>query len=128
MQYLENIPITSASEDYTLVKFVDDLLERVAANIASNAIVIPIFQSFNLLLEADILSRLGDDDGGRERYGPSSTQSTFLRPLTEVPRLQKLCSNATRNVTKWKNVERINEAMKMYASLLLHSVGCTDRT
>jgi hypothetical protein len=81
---MEGVPVTSTSGAYTLVEFVDDLLERLTLNIASNAISIPIFQTFNLLLEADILSGLADASEGCERYGPShfSTQSAFFAVLT----------------------------------------------
>jgi len=61
------LPISSSSGQYSLNLFVDDLLQRITSNITSNAQVIPLFHTFNFLLEADILPRLADDDSGLER-------------------------------------------------------------
>ncbi|KAJ2930923.1 hypothetical protein H1R20_g6183, partial [Candolleomyces eurysporus] len=99
VEYMKSIPTTSEGDEYSVAAFVDDLLDRATSNITSNAIVIPLFQTFNILLEAEILHRLADDSDG-------------------CTRLQRLCACATKNVTKWKNVQRINEAMKIVIGLL----------
>ena len=64
---MKSIPVTSEGDDYSVASFVDDLLDRATLNITSNAVVIPLFQTFNLLLEAEILHRLADDSDGYTR-------------------------------------------------------------
>ncbi|KAF5311690.1 hypothetical protein D9611_009412 [Ephemerocybe angulata] len=99
IEYMETLPVSSETDEYTVVAFVDDLLHRVTSNLTSNAIVIPLFHTFNFLFEAGVLERLADDDAGYER-------------------LEKLRVCATKNVARWKNIERINEAMKIVVALL----------
>ena len=42
-------------------------MEKAKSNLGSNNNVIPILQTFNVLLEADALTSLGDDEEGLAR-------------------------------------------------------------
>ena len=46
---------------------VNDLGTRAKANMTSNAIVTPILQTLNILLEGDVLGRLVDDEEALKR-------------------------------------------------------------
>ncbi|TFK27742.1 TBCD protein [Coprinopsis marcescibilis] len=82
---------------YNVLSLLDDLLDRVTSNGNANKLVIPIFQAFNVLLEENCLELSVEDDRG-------------------VERLRRLVTLTTKNVGKWKNVQRILEAMKMQVS------------
>ena len=52
---------------YTLQALVADLIATAKSNLNSNTNVIPVFQAFNALLEADALERLCyNEDGIKE--------------------------------------------------------------
>lgn len=52
---------------YSLISLVDDLGARAKANMTSNTIVIPVLETFNVLLEGDALVRLVEDADGLKR-------------------------------------------------------------
>jgi len=62
-------------------------------------IVVPILQTFNVLLAGDALNRLSDDSRG-------------------IKSLQQLLSIVTRNVARLKSIPRILESMKIVVHLL----------
>ncbi|KAJ6512250.1 TBCD protein [Mycena vitilis] len=102
--YSKSLPL-SAKEDadtglgYNLVALARDLLNRARANLSSNGVVIPILQTFNVLLEADSLRRLTEDLQGETS-------------------LQDLVSIVTKNVVRLKSVLRIHESMKIVVNTL----------
>lgn len=52
---------------YSLRGLVGDLIAPASRNLLSNAIVIPALQTFNVLLEADALEPLYEDEQGLAR-------------------------------------------------------------
>lgn len=66
--YARALPIQSDhSSSYGLTDFVLDLINHAKSNITSNAIVVPVLQTFNILVEGDALNRLDDNDKGLRR-------------------------------------------------------------
>ncbi|KAF9454706.1 ARM repeat-containing protein [Macrolepiota fuliginosa MF-IS2] len=96
--YAKSLPI-SDSNGYTLVDMVTDIIDMAKANPASNAVVIPLLQTFTMLLEADALRSLAD-------Y-PEGTAS-----------LLALLSLASRNVGRLRSIQRIQESMKITTNLI----------
>ena len=71
MAYVQKLSVVSAeSGGYDLRTLVADLLAQVRGSLSNNNIVIPVFQTFNVLLEADALEGLYEDDEGLKRYSP----------------------------------------------------------
>jgi tubulin-specific chaperone D len=54
--YARSLPLGGVT--YNLVNLAQDLINHAKANTSSNAVVIPILQTFTILLEADVLQRL----------------------------------------------------------------------
>ena len=70
VDYIEELPVFSDSTNsFSLLDLVNSLIERIKPNLSSNTIVVPILQTFNVLLEADSLRRLSDKPQGVERQG-----------------------------------------------------------
>ncbi|KAF7314250.1 TFCD-C domain-containing protein [Mycena kentingensis (nom. inval.)] len=88
-----------AERGYHLCGIGSDLLGHARTNLAANSVVVPVLQTFNVLLEADVLGRLSEIS-----HGLSS--------------LQDLLAIATRNVARLKNIQRIQESMKIVANML----------
>ena len=57
-----------AEGEYSLRGLAADLLTQVRGNLAANNIVIPVLQTFSVLLEADAFEPLFGDDEGLKRY------------------------------------------------------------
>lgn len=53
--------------EYDLCRLAADLLVQAKRNLASNGIVIPILQTFNILLDADVFEELEEDPNGLKR-------------------------------------------------------------
>ncbi|KIP05394.1 hypothetical protein PHLGIDRAFT_119908, partial [Phlebiopsis gigantea 11061_1 CR5-6] len=66
---------------------------------AANAVVVPVLQTFGLLLEADALAPLFDDAEGLQS-------------------LQHLLALCTRGVDRFKSVQRIGASLRIVAQLL----------
>ncbi|KAI0061711.1 TBCD protein [Artomyces pyxidatus] len=100
IEYARSLPLADGEKQhYDLVSFVHDAIAQAKTNLGSNNNVIPVLQLFNLLLEADVLDRLVED--------PANLKS-----------LQALLSMTSRGVSKLKNVQRIQECMKVVINLL----------
>jgi tubulin-specific chaperone D len=65
--YVKTLPLAVEGDTYDLLTFLDDLLGRITANAGSNKVVLPIFQTFHLLLEEGCLTPVADDEGGLKR-------------------------------------------------------------
>ncbi|KAJ6508836.1 TBCD protein [Mycena sanguinolenta] len=91
--------VEEAKLGYNLVTLVQDLLAHARANLTSNAVVVPVLQTFNVLLEADALRRLSEDPKGESS-------------------LQDLLSIVSRNVARLKRIQRIHESMKIVVNTL----------
>ncbi|KAG6890812.1 hypothetical protein C0995_003245 [Termitomyces sp. Mi166 len=66
--YVKLLPVTNKERGYDLHTLVEDLIARAKSNLASNAIVIPVLQTFNVLLEGDALTKIFDDPLGSKRF------------------------------------------------------------
>ncbi|KAG1885037.1 TBCD protein [Suillus subluteus] len=102
VSFAQGLPLSPNNSGYSLFELCDDLIECAQGKTTSNAVVVPILQTFNMFLEADVLSHLSSVDSG-----PSI--------------LEKLLNIATRNVLRLKNVQRVQESMKIVVNLLVVS-------
>ncbi|KAG1772386.1 TBCD protein [Suillus occidentalis] len=102
VSFARGLPLCPSDSGYSLFELCDDLIECAQGRTTSNAVVVPILQTFNMLLEADVLSPLSSVDSG-----PS--------------KLEKLLNIVTRNVLRLKNVQRVQESMKIVVNLLVVS-------
>lgn len=102
VSFAQGLPLSAGDSGYSLSEMCDDLIECAQGTTTSNAVVVPILQTFNMLLEADVLSHLSSVDSG-----PS--------------KLEKILNIATRNVLRLKNVQRVQESMKIVVNLLVVS-------
>ncbi|KAJ7459837.1 TBCD protein [Mycena latifolia] len=84
---------------YSLVGLARDLLTYARSNVTSNGVVVPVLQTFNVLLEADALRRLPEDSQGE----------ASLRDLLAI---------VTKNVGRLKSIQRIHESMKIVVNTL----------
>jgi hypothetical protein len=67
LTYVRSLPVSPGQAGYDLNSLVDDLISNLKAHVTSNVVVVPILQTFNLLLEGDALYQLSDDPHGVER-------------------------------------------------------------
>ncbi|KDR82781.1 hypothetical protein GALMADRAFT_220773 [Galerina marginata CBS 339.88] len=100
VRFTQSLPLAnSPTSAYCLLELVEDLINHAKSNMNLNSVVIPVFQTFTILLEADALRQLPN-----ERSGLQS-----LKTLTHM---------ASKNVNKLKSVQRIHESMKIVVNLL----------
>ncbi|KNZ80978.1 Tubulin-specific chaperone D [Termitomyces sp. J132] len=99
ISYVKLLPVTNKNNGYDLITLVEDLIARAKSNLASNVIVIPVLQTFDILLEGDALTNIFDD--------PLGSKS-----------LQQLLDMTTKNISRIKSVPRIHECMKITVHLL----------
>ncbi|KZT73795.1 ARM repeat-containing protein [Daedalea quercina L-15889] len=98
--YARGLPVSATqSGRYDQCRLAQDLVTQASRNLASNNIVVPVLQTFNVLLESDVCEELSDD--------PAGLQS-----------LRALLSIATRNVARLKNHQRIVMSMRIVVNLL----------
>ncbi|KAI0086506.1 ARM repeat-containing protein [Irpex rosettiformis] len=100
--YAHGLSVRDEAVEYDLNRLATDLLAQAKRNLALNSIVIPVLQTFNVLLDADAFELLEEDTDG-------------------LKSLHSLLSICARNVTKIKNVQRIVASMKVVANLLTMS-------
>jgi len=68
VKFAQGLPLVKdQTSTYSLSELVVDLIDHAKSNMTSNAIVIPVFQTFNILLEADVLRQLPDEVSGLPR-------------------------------------------------------------
>ncbi|GJE97138.1 tubulin folding cofactor D C terminal domain-containing protein [Phanerochaete sordida] len=96
--YARTLPVESA-EGYDLRELAADLLAPVRGNLASNNAVIPVLQTFDILLEADAFEDLYEDVEG-------------------LKSLRYLLSISSKGVAKFKNVQRVSASMRIVVDLL----------
>lgn len=63
--FAKTLPLKSVG--VSLISIVGDLGTRAKSNMTSNAIVIPVLQTLNVLLDEDVLGCLVDDEEGLKR-------------------------------------------------------------
>ncbi|EMD39955.1 hypothetical protein CERSUDRAFT_45983 [Gelatoporia subvermispora B] len=80
ISYAQSLPVTSVEKDrYDLLRFIRDLMSQISRNFSSNNVVIPVLQTFHILLEADVFEPLAEDDQGLNRY--CFAQSEIFCPI-----------------------------------------------
>ena len=86
--YAKGLPITSsAPSGYDLVTFIGDLIAHAKSHLTQNGVVIPVLQTFNILIGGDALDRLSEDMEGMKRFVRSTRgDSPMLNPLPQPPR------------------------------------------
>ncbi|KAI0670789.1 TBCD protein [Trametes maxima] len=100
VEYALRLPIiTDALDHYDQRGLARDLLAQAQKNTSSNNVVIPVLQTFNVLLEAAVFESLPRDVEGLQV-------------------LRSLLSLVTRNVSRLKNPQRINGSMRCLINLL----------
>lgn len=115
VEYSKSLPLAGDTDPeigYNLVELAGDLLSHARANFTSNGVVVPVLQTFNVLLEADALRRLQEDSHGETRFvawGSIWSLPSFCLLCS----LQDLLSIVTKNVARLKSIQRILESMKM---------------
>ena len=77
--YARTLPVESIDGGYDLRGLASDLLAQVKGNLSSNNAVIPVLQTFNVLLEADVFEPLFDDVEGLKRYRSNLLPVTLSR-------------------------------------------------
>ena len=67
--YVRDLPVnTSKPGGYDQRGLAQDLVNQANRNLSSNNVVVPILQTFNVLLESDVFEALPEDPTGLERY------------------------------------------------------------
>lgn len=68
IKFTQGLPLSrSPTSPYSVLELVNDLINHAKSNMASNAIVVPVFQTFTILLEADALRQVPRDPYGLQR-------------------------------------------------------------
>lgn len=67
MAYAQGLPVNDESAAYDSSRLAADLLALAKRNLASNNIVIPVLQTFNVLLDTDAFEELDQDPEGLKR-------------------------------------------------------------
>jgi tubulin-specific chaperone D len=62
--YARSLPASTPDPAYDLIGLVDDLMAHAKLHITSNSVVVPVLQTFNVLLETDALEALVLDPVG----------------------------------------------------------------
>ncbi|RDB18014.1 Tubulin-specific chaperone D [Hypsizygus marmoreus] len=99
ISYVKSLPLTSEGVEYNVSTLVEDLIAHAKSQITSNSVVVPVLQTFNVLLEGDALMRLAANSRG-------------------IASLEQLLTLVTRNVARLKSIPRIQESMKIVVNLL----------
>ncbi|KAF8635864.1 hypothetical protein AX15_000054 [Amanita polypyramis BW_CC] len=98
--YVKNLPTAACTNGaFDVISLIDSLTELARRNFSNNNIVVPIFQTFNILLENNTIQRLSQH--------PSGLQS-----------LQAVLEIVMRNISRIKSIARVHEAMKIVINLL----------
>ncbi|CCM03543.1 uncharacterized protein FIBRA_05677 [Fibroporia radiculosa] len=92
--YTRTLPVAAEGTAYDLCGLARDLLAQAKRNLGANSVVVPVLQTYNLLLEADV-------------FEPLATNLAGLECLAE------LLAIASRNVCRLKNHQRIIMSMRM---------------
>ena len=73
--YVRNLPVnTTKPGGYDQCGLAQDLVNQATRNLSSNNVVVPVLQTFNVLLESDVFEALPEDSTGLARYVMSASQ------------------------------------------------------
>lgn len=68
VKYAQGLPsVRTPTSTYSVLELVDDLIGYAKSNMTSNTVVVPVFQTFTILLEADVLRHIVDEPSGLKR-------------------------------------------------------------
>lgn len=68
VKFAQGLPLVKdQTSTYSVSELVVDLIAHAKSNMTSNAIVVPVFRTFNVLLEADVLRKLPNEISGLPR-------------------------------------------------------------
>jgi hypothetical protein len=68
VKFAQSLPLVKdQTSTYSLSELVVDLIDHAKSNMTANAIVVPVFRTFNVLLEADVLRQLPNEVSGLPR-------------------------------------------------------------
>ncbi|TRM60520.1 armadillo-type protein [Schizophyllum amplum] len=100
--YAATLPVSSTEDEqaYSLPDLLQDVLDHGQANFTSNLVFVPVLQTFNVLV------------GSEKLQDALSTKGECTVKLSAVR------SVATKNISRLKNVQRIQESMKIVVNLL----------
>jgi tubulin-specific chaperone D len=116
VSFANSLSLTGSEQaPYGLVQLARQLLARAQANLSSNNAVIPVLQTFEILLEADALDRLQETEDGMKVYASCGSWKDVYSILNITSfRLSELKTLVSRQVGKLKNTQRIMLCMQMY--------------
>ncbi|PPR01746.1 hypothetical protein CVT24_001566 [Panaeolus cyanescens] len=98
--FSQSLPLSATpNSPYSLLEFLTDLINHAKSHMTSNPVVIPVFQTLNIMFEAYLLDELPKEPSGLQ----------LLKTLLHM---------ASKNVDKMKSVQRIQEATKIAINLL----------
>jgi hypothetical protein len=67
--YIETLPgVARQSTAFDVLTFVECLMRLGKENFSNNHIIVPVFQTFNALLESDAMGKLPQHSTGLERF------------------------------------------------------------
>ena len=69
---------------YHLRGLAQDLLAQAMANVSSNNVVVPVLQTFNVLLEADVFENLPQDPDGAKTWVATSIELDCFADLSSA--------------------------------------------
>jgi hypothetical protein len=68
VKFAQGLPLVKdPTSTYNLSELVVDLINHAKSNMTANSIVVPVFRTFNVLLEADVLRQLPNEVSGLPR-------------------------------------------------------------
>jgi tubulin-specific chaperone D len=112
VKFAQGLPLVKdRTSTYSLSELVVDLIDHAKSNMTANAIIVPVFQTFSVLLEADVLRELPNEVSGLRRCVARGIG--IVQPNTEIFSLTSLLHMSSKNIDRLKSVQRIHEAMKM---------------
>jgi len=112
---------SSAPSGYDLATLVSDLIAHARSHLTQNAIVIPVLQTFNILIGGDALDRLSKDSEGLQKFVCSEDSEIILNAFFQPPRASCACTAKCGSLKKCGEDPGIYEVCKcLFLSLYLY--------
>jgi hypothetical protein len=111
VSYARSLPLTRES-GYDLCQLVNGLLDYAESHMNSNVVVVPVLQTFNALLIADVLTHLPDLDAGLKRLWKFPAHVYWIA-IDNLHSLHSLLRMSSRHIDRVRNVQRVHESMRM---------------
>jgi tubulin-specific chaperone D len=109
--FARTLQIDAPDATYDLISLVDGLIDHAKSHISSNNVVVPVLQTFNVLLETDVLRGMSCNPKGLQRLVAGTAR--ICSYINYCNSLQTLFAMASRNIPRLKNIQRILVSMKM---------------